>query len=82
MEGVSVDGRDGQFIKTVSERLVRFTCDVSAKRGEWERRLAADPQNLDALEHEVPHEFVRGAGLVGGRFDRGGDADKRVCHSG
>ena len=64
MEGVSVDGRDGQFIKTVSEMLVRFTCDVSAKRGEWERRLAADPQNLDVLEHEVPHEFVRGAGLV------------------
>lgn len=64
MEGVSVDGRDGQFIKTVSEMLVRFTCDVSPKLGEWERRLAADPQNLDALEREVQHEFARGAGLV------------------
>ena len=64
MEGISVDGRDGQFIKTVSEMLVRFTCDVSPRLGEWEQRLAADPQNLDALEREVQHEFARGAGLV------------------
>ncbi len=49
MEGISVDGRDGQFIKTVSEMLIRFTCDVSLKLGEWERRLAANPQILDSL---------------------------------
>jgi hypothetical protein len=64
MEGVSVDGRDGQLIKTVSEMLVRFTCEVSPKLGEWERRLTADPQNLDTLERDIQHEFARGAGLV------------------
>lgn len=64
MGGVSVDGRDGEFIKTVAEMLVRFTGSVFPKLAEWERRLKADPQNLDALEHEVPREFARGAGLV------------------
>ncbi|MEI6540145.1 MAG: hypothetical protein WCO86_11570 [Planctomycetota bacterium] len=64
MGGVSVEGRDGEFIKTVAEMLVRFTGDVFPKLGEWEGRLKADPQNLDALEQEVQQEFARGAGLV------------------
>ena len=64
MGGVCVDGRDGEFIKTVSEMLVRFTGDVFPKLAEWERRLKSDPQNLDAVEQEVQQEFARGAGLV------------------
>jgi hypothetical protein len=64
MGGVSVDGRDGEFIKTVAEMLVRFTGSVFPKLAEWEQRLKADPQNLDALEQEVQQEFARGAGLV------------------
>jgi len=64
MGGVSVDGRDGEFINSVGEMLVRFTGGVFPKLAEWERRLKADPQNLDALEHEVQQEFARGAGLV------------------
>jgi len=64
MGGISVDGRDGEFIKTVAEMLVRFSGDVFAKLGDWERRLKADPQNLEVLEREVQQEFARGAGLI------------------
>jgi hypothetical protein len=64
MGGISVDGRDGEFIKTVSEMLVRFTGEVFPKLVEWERRLKANPQNLDTIEEEAQQEFARGAGLV------------------
>ena len=64
MGGVSVDGRDGEFIKSVPEMLVRFTGDVFPKLAEWERLLKANPQNLDAIEQEAHQEFARGAGLV------------------
>jgi hypothetical protein len=64
MGGISVDGRDGEFIKTVAEMLIRFTGEVFPRLGEWERRLKADPQNLESLEREVQREFARGAGLV------------------
>lgn len=64
MGGCSVDGRDGEFIKTVAEMIVRFTGEVFPKLAEWERRLTADPQNLEQLEQEVQQAFSRGAGLV------------------
>jgi len=64
MGGISVDGRDGKFIKTVAEMLIRFTGEVFPRLAEWERRLKADPQDLDVLEQEVQREFARGAGLL------------------
>ena len=64
MGGISVDGRDGQFIKAVSEMLGRFTCEVTPKLVDWERQLKADPQSLEVLEREVQQEFARGAGLI------------------
>jgi hypothetical protein len=62
--GGSVDGRDGEFIKSVTEMLVRFTGGVYPKLADWEGRLRSDPQSLDGLEQEVQQEFARGAGLV------------------
>ena len=64
MGGISVDGRDGKFIKTVAEMLIRFTGEVFPRLSEWERRLKADPQDLEVLEQEVQREFARGAGLL------------------
>ncbi len=64
MGGISVDGRDGKFIKTVAEMLIRFTGEVFPRLAEWERRLKADPQDLEVLEQEVQREFARGAGLL------------------
>lgn len=64
MGGISLDGRDGEFIKSVSEMLFRFSGEVFPKLGEWERRLKGDPLSLEALELEVHREFARGAGMV------------------
>ena len=64
MGGVSVDGRDGEFIKAVGEMMGRFTAEVFPKLSEWEQRLRSSPQDLDSIEHEVQQEFSRGAGLV------------------
>jgi hypothetical protein len=64
MGGISVDGRDGKYIKTVAEMLIRFTGEVFPRLAEWERRLKADPQDLEVLEQEVQREFARGAGLL------------------
>jgi uncharacterized membrane-anchored protein YhcB (DUF1043 family) len=67
---VSVDGRDGEFIQTVAEMLVRFTGEVFPRLAEWERCLKADPQNLESLEQEVQREFARAAGLFGAAVQR------------
>ena len=64
MGGSSVDGRGGEFIKTVAEMLGRFTVEVVPQLEKWRLRLSANPEELDALEQEVHREFARGAGLV------------------
>ena len=64
MGGVSVDGSEGKLIESAMEMLVPFTGETGPKLGEWERRLKADPGELDQLEHEVRNEYQRGAGLM------------------
>lgn len=53
MGGCSVDGRDGEFFKTVAEMIVRFTVEIFPKLAEWERQLAVNPLNLEPFEQEV-----------------------------
>ena len=62
--GVSVDGRDGEFIKSSAEMFGRFSGLVLPKMLEWEQRLKAHPEELEAIEFDVQHTFLRGAGLM------------------
>jgi len=39
MGGVSVVGRDSEFIKAVGEMMGRFTAEVFPRLSEWEQRL-------------------------------------------
>jgi hypothetical protein len=64
MGGVSVDGREGAYIKTVAEMFGRFSGEVFPRMAEWEQRLKDSPQDLEAIEFEVQHAFMRGASLV------------------
>ncbi len=64
MGGSSVDGKDGEFIKSAMEMLVRFSVEMSPKLSEWEQRLRKNPEDLDSLEHDVRKEYLRGAGLM------------------
>jgi len=61
---VSVDGRDGEPIKSSAEMLVRFTVEAGSRVGEWESRLKKNPDDMEAIEQEVRHEYLRGAGLM------------------
>mgnify|MGYP003382005275 CR=1 FL=1 len=64
MEGFSVDGQDGEFIKSAMEMLLRFTVEVTAQIDEWQRRLKQNPSELEVIEHEVRNQYLRGSGLL------------------
>jgi|GEM_PF-1957558 len=64
MEGISVDGKDGEFIKSAMEMLVRFSGEVTPQVAEWQRRLLKDPGELEIIEHEVRNQYLRGSGLL------------------
>ena len=64
MGEISVDGKDGEFIKSAMEMLVRFSVEISPKLAEWEQRLTEHPEELDAIEHDVRDQYLRGAGLL------------------
>jgi hypothetical protein len=46
MGGSLVDGSEGEFIRSVSEMLVRFSVELSPDLKSWESRLLADPDEL------------------------------------
>lgn len=60
----TVDGKDGQAIKTTMEMLVRFCGEVGPRLIEWEQRLSRNPAELETIEQEVSNEYKRGAGLL------------------
>ena len=64
MEGFSVDGKDGEFIKSAMEMLVRFTVEVTAQIEDWQHRLLKDPGELEVIEHDVRNQYLRGSGLM------------------
>jgi len=64
MEGISVDGKDGEFIKSAMEMVVRFSGEVTPQVAEWQRRLLKDPGELEIIEHEVRNQYLRGSGLL------------------
>lgn len=64
MGGSSVDGKDGEFIQSAMEMLVRFSVEINPKLAEWQERLQKNPEQLDAIEHDVRSEYLRGAGLM------------------
>jgi len=64
MEGFSVDGKGGEFIKSAMEMLVRFTVEVTAQIEDWQNRLLKDPGELEVIEHEVRNQYLRGSGLL------------------
>lgn len=64
MGGVSVDGNEGQFIQSVAAMFGRFSGEVSPQMVDWERRLRAAPEDLEAIERDVQQAFQRGAGLI------------------
>jgi hypothetical protein len=64
MGGSTVDGKDGEFIKSPTEMLVRFSVEVTPKLAEWEARLREAPDELEAIEREVQNASLRGAGLL------------------
>ena len=39
MGGSTVDGRDGEFIRSTMEMLVRFSAEVTPRLADWEARL-------------------------------------------
>ena len=60
----TVDGKDGQAIKTTMEMLVRFCGEVGPRLIEREQRLSRNPAAPETIEQEVANEYQRGAGLL------------------
>lgn len=64
MEGLSVDGKDGKFISSAMEMVVRFSVEVTPQVEEWQNRLKQNPDKLEEIEQEVRRQYLRGAGLL------------------
>jgi len=59
-----VDGKDGPSVKSAEEMIGRFTSELVSLMPDWRDRLAAAPEQLEALEREVHKAFSRGADLL------------------
>lgn len=57
MGGNTVDGKDGEFSKSAMEMRVRFSVEISPKLTEWKRRLLQNPEDLDAIKHDVRNQY-------------------------
>lgn len=64
MGACRVDGPTGPTIESVEEMAGRFTGELLMLVPGWKQRLAADPGQLESLEHEVHTAYARGADLL------------------
>ncbi len=64
MGDATVDGKNGDPIQSVAEMFAKFSGELIPRLPEWEKQLAADPEQLDELERDIHKAFARGAGLV------------------
>jgi hypothetical protein len=64
MGAASVDGRDGEAIKSTEAMFGRFSAEMLPQLGEWERQLLEDPGGLEVIERGVEQAFQRGSGLM------------------
>lgn len=62
--GATLDGKDGQPIKSVNEMVLRFSQDLLAAIPDWKARLRDDPDELEELERDVHAACARGADFV------------------
>lgn len=60
----TVDGKEGEPIKSTTEMLVRYCGEVGPRLAEWEQRLSENPAELETFEQEIDNEYRRGAGLL------------------
>lgn len=60
----TLDGKDGEAIKSTMEMLVRFCGEISPRLTEWEERLRQNPAELEVIEQEAANEYLRGAGML------------------
>jgi len=58
MEGLSVDGKGGKFIKSAMEMVTRFSVEVTPQVADWEHRLLQDPGELEVIEQEVRNQYL------------------------
>ena len=70
MEGFSVSGKNGEFIKSAMEMVLRFSAEVTAQIEEWQLRLKQNPGELELIEHPGDREDLSGAGQLSRRPSR------------
>ena len=64
MGACTLNGPDGLKIESVAQMFGLFSGEVSYHLTAWEGRLAAAPDEMEAIEKQVKEEFQRGAALV------------------
>ena len=64
MEGMTMDGRDGEQIQSVQEMFRRFTAEMIDKIHAWSEQLTGDPASVESLERDVHTSFARGADMA------------------
>lgn len=64
MEGMSVEGPQGNFILSTQEMILRFTSQVSVDAEQWTKQLIACPADLETIERTVHKAYARGADLL------------------
>jgi hypothetical protein len=64
MQGMSVDGSQGNFIQSTQEMILRFTAEVSAQTERWTQQLIQCPADLETIERDVHIAYARGADML------------------
>ena len=64
MQGISVDGSQGNLIQSTQEMILRFTTEVSGQVERWTMQLIDCPDDLQEIERTVHIAYARGADLL------------------
>lgn len=62
--GLSVNGANGEQVKSVEEMVGRFCIEMGGMVPGWLAQLKSSPESMEELEKTVHVEFARGADLV------------------
>ena len=64
VQGVTMEGRQGKFIESTQEMILRFTSEVSVDAQQWTQPIIDSPADLETIERSVHQAYARGADML------------------
>lgn len=64
MQGVTMEGRQGKFIESTQEMILRFTSEICIESQQWTQQIIDSPADLETIERSVHQAYARGADML------------------